>query len=145
MEPTGARVLNWVQSLGINEYNGVAFGERFLPDGLLLSNSEKLHPLSDESYGTGEQLSLLVRLAIGGILAADEPAVAILDDPLAHADADKHRRILDIMRVAAEGNSSWIPPAGRLQMLIFTCHPERFEHLSGVHLIDLTKLIVRET
>jgi uncharacterized protein YhaN len=145
MEPIGARVLNWVQSLGISEYHGVAFGERFLPDGLVRNgNSEKLHPLSDESYGTGEQLSLLVRLAIGGILAADEPAVTILDDPLAHADADKHRRILDIMRVAAEGNSSWVPPAGRLQMLIFTCHPERYEHLSGVHQIDLAKLIVRE-
>ena len=98
----------------------------------------------EESYGTSEQLGLLVRLAIGGVLAKEEPAVTILDDPLAHADPVKHRRILDIMRMAAEGNPGWTPPAGRLQILIFTCHPDRFDYLTGVRQIDLAKLIVRE-
>jgi DNA repair exonuclease SbcCD ATPase subunit len=146
MGPIGERALDWVRSLGLSEYGEVRFGDRFLPEGLVLHHSdlEKVHPFQEESYGTGEQLSLLVRLAIGGILAKDEPAVTILDDPLAHADPVKHRRILDIVRMAAEGNPSCAPPAGRLQILIFTCHPERFDYLSGVRQIDLAKLIVRE-
>jgi energy-coupling factor transporter ATP-binding protein EcfA2 len=146
MGPIGARALDWVRSLGLGEYGEVRFGDRFLPEGLVLrqSDEEQIHAFQDESYGTGEQLSLLVRLAIGGVLAKDEPAVTILDDPLAHADPAKHRRILDMMRLAAEGNPAWTPPAGRLQILILTCHPERFDYLSGVRQIDLAKLIVRE-
>ena len=122
------------------------FGDRFLPEGLVRRNGhpERLDVLEDESYGTIEQLGLLVRLALGGVLARDEPVTAILDDPLAHADASKHRRILDIIRMAAEGNAGWNPPAGRLQILILTCHPDRFDHLPGARQIDLGKLITRE-
>ncbi|HLJ95856.1 MAG TPA: hypothetical protein VKU02_21950, partial [Gemmataceae bacterium] len=147
MGPISGRVLRWTQSLGLNEYGEVRFGDRFLPEGLVLRHGdrEKVHTFTEESYGTGEQLGLLVRLAMGGVLAKEEPAVTILDDPLAHADPVKHRRILDIMRMAAEGNPGWTPPAGRLQILIFTCHPDRFDYLTGVRQIDLAKRIVRET
>jgi DNA repair exonuclease SbcCD ATPase subunit len=147
MDPIRSRVLDWAHSLGLSEYHEVRFGDRYLPEGLVLQNGdpEKVHSLLEESYGTSEQLGLLVRLAIGGILAKDEPAVTILDDPLAHADPVKHRRILDIMRLAAEGNPGWFPPSGRLQILIFTCHPDRFDYLTGVRQIDLSKLIIRET
>jgi energy-coupling factor transporter ATP-binding protein EcfA2 len=146
MGPIGGRVLDWSRALGLNEYHEVRFGDRFLPEGLVLQNGdpEKIHSLVEESYGTSEQLGLLVRLAIGGVLAKDEPAVTILDDPLAHADPVKHRRILEIMRLAADGNPGWTPPSGRLQILIFTCHPDRFDYLTGVRQIDLGQLIVRE-
>jgi hypothetical protein len=146
MGPIGGRVLRWSQAIGLSEYREVRFGDRFLPEGIVLSNDgvNKVHELADESYGTSEQLSLLVRLALGGALAKDEPMVAVLDDPLAHADALKHRRILDIVRMAAEGNPAWQPPGGRLQILVFTCHPERFDYLTTGRHIDLASLIVRE-
>jgi hypothetical protein len=144
--PIGGRVLDWARSLGLNEYQEVRFGDRFLPEGLIRRNRdlESVHSLLEESYGTNEQFSLLVRLAMGGVLAKDEPAVTILDDPLAHADPAKHRRILDIMRLAADGSLAWTPPAGPLQILIFTCHPDRFDYLTSVRQIDLAELIVRE-
>ena len=89
-----------------------------------------------------EQLSLLVRLALGGILARDEPVVAILDDPLAHADLSKHRNILNILRIAAEGGPSWRPPAGRMQILIFNLvDPDRFDHLPGARHINLGQVV----
>ncbi|HEV3117415.1 MAG TPA: AAA family ATPase [Gemmataceae bacterium] len=146
MGPVAERVLDWARTLGLTEYNEVRFGDRFLPEGLVRRNGhpERLDALEDESYGTVEQLGLLVRLALGGVLARDEPVMAILDDPLAHADASKHRRILDIIRMAAEGNAGWNPPAGRVQILILTCHPDRFDHLPGARQIDLGKLITRE-
>src|SRR4029077_13004238 len=106
-------------------------------------HEDRLRSLETESYGTGEQLSLLVRLALGGVLAREEPALATFDHPLAHADSVKHRRILKLLSLAAEGNPGWTPPAGPLQILILTCHPDRFDFLPGAHQIDLTRKIVR--
>jgi DNA repair exonuclease SbcCD ATPase subunit len=145
MGPVAARVLDWSRRIGLSDYHEVCFGDQFLPTGLRRNGDAGSAPsgLDSESYGTGEQLSLLVRLALGGVLAKDEPVVAILDDPLAHADSSKHRRILDVLREASEGNPNWTPPAGRLQIVILTCHPERFDHLPGATQIDLEKLIRR--
>jgi DNA repair exonuclease SbcCD ATPase subunit len=146
MEPIAGRVLGWARTLGLGDYREVRFGDRFLPEGLVPENGqpEALRGLGEESYGTVEQLGLLIRLALGGVLARDEPVVTILDDPLAHADPIKHRRMLDLLRLAAEGNPAWEPPAGRMQILILTCHPDRFDYFAGAYQIDLASLIVRE-
>jgi DNA repair exonuclease SbcCD ATPase subunit len=146
MGPIADRVLGWARSIGLQDYHGFRFGDRFLPEGMLLANGDGDVPrsLREESYGTSEQLSLLIRLALGGILANDESQVAILDDPLAHADAAKHRLILDIVRLASEGNRGWNPPAGKLQIIVLTCHPDRFDYLTSAKHIDLAKLITRE-
>jgi len=84
-----------------------------------------------------------VRLALGGVLATSEPMLAILDDPLVHADPVKHRRFLDVLRLAAEGDKAWSPAAGPLQVVILTCHPDRFDHLTGATHISLGALIRR--
>jgi uncharacterized protein YhaN len=147
MGPISNRVLQWARHLGLGEYEQVCFSDGFLPEGILRrdgSAETPLVPLSEESYGTEEQLGLLVRLALGGVLARSEPALAILDDPLAHADPAKHRRILEILKMAAEGSQAADAPAGPLQILILTCHPDRFDHLSGARHINLAELIQRE-
>jgi hypothetical protein len=141
--PIGGRVLEWAKSIGLDDYREVRFGDRFLPEGITRTRtgSETIHALGGDSYGTEEQLSILVRLALGGVLAHSEPAVCILDDPLAHADPTKHRRMLDILRLAAAGNPGLNPPAGRLQILILTCHPDRFDYLRDARHFDLARLI----
>ena len=142
MGPIAQRVLAWAKHLGLDEYTEVAFGDRFLPQGVVSRDAgpeEAAIPFSEESYGTEEQLALLVRLALGGILAADEPEVAILDDPLAHSDPAKHRHMLDILKWAAEGAPSGggeQQKPGKLQIFILTCHPERFDYLPGAKHID---------
>lgn len=146
MWPIADRVMRWATRLGLHDYRQFQFGDKFLPHGLVLhtDHDDTTRDLAAESLGTIEQLSLLVRLALGGILARNEPATAILDDPLVHSDAGKHRLALDIIRMAAAGNAGWTPPAGPLQILIFTCHPERFDHVGGAKHIDLTNCIERE-
>lgn len=145
MGPIAGRVLEWSKRIGLEEYHEVRFGDKFLPEGLVLRNGAAGSSvnLEVESYGTGEQLSLLVRLALGGVLARDEPVAAILDDPLAHADPGKHRKILDVIRLAAAGNAAWNPPAGPMQIIVLTCHPDRFDYLPGAKHIDLAQLIAR--
>jgi uncharacterized protein YhaN len=89
---------------------------------------------------------LLVRLAAGGILARGERQLAIFDDPLTHSDRNKHRRIVEILQAAATGHVPSVegaPPAGPLQILILTCHPERFDHLRDARQINLESLIRR--
>jgi chromosome segregation ATPase len=145
MGPISGRVLDWSRQLGLNDYREVRFGDRFLPESILLEGGNPEQPIlfDDESYGTAEQLSLLVRLALGGVLAVEEPVVAILDDPLAHADPAKHRNMLNVLRLAAEGSAGWSPPAGRIQVLILTCHPDRFDYLPGARHINLAQVVAR--
>lgn len=143
MGPIAGRVLDWSSRIGLTDVREVCFGDQILPNGLRRGEAEKSVAFGSESYGTGEQLSLLVRLALGGVLSKDEPVVAILDDPLAHADPNKHRRILDVLRIASEGSAALSPPAGRMQIVILTCHPDRFDHLPGAKQVDLAKLIFR--
>jgi DNA repair exonuclease SbcCD ATPase subunit len=142
MEPVKDRVMDWVHHLGLEDYGDVVFGPAYLPEGLVArdaSEDESAVQFTEESYGTREQLSLLVRLALGGVLARDEPQVAILDDPLAHSDPPKHRRMVDILEFASEGREAREGPEqslGRLQLIVLTCHPERFDHLSDARQID---------
>jgi hypothetical protein len=145
MGPISLRVLDWAKKIGLDDYREVRFGDKFMPLGIAVQSAGNTKPIEmdEESYGTEEQLSILVRLALGGVLARDEPAVAIFDDPLAHADPVKHRRILDVLRIAAAGGTTWNPPAGKLQIIILTCHPDRFDHLPGARHIDLQRLIER--
>lgn len=141
-DPIRERVLGWICDLGINDYRDVAFEQSYFPAGLIsfeAGDDQTAIPFSEESFGTEEQLALLVRLALGGILAKDEPEVAILDDPLAHADPIKHRSMLDILKSAAEGKPAYQEGQrqfGQLQIFILTCHPERFDYLAGAKQID---------
>jgi uncharacterized protein YhaN len=80
------------------------------------------------SYGEREQLGILVRLAYGAALAQDEKQVVIIDDPLAHSDDELHERMLAILGEAADKN---------LQILILTCHADRFRKLAGAVMVDL--------
>lgn len=142
MEPIRERVLGWIKHLGLDDYRDVAFADSYFPKGLVLSYAAADGapiPFSQESFGTEEQLALLVRLALGGVLARNEPEVAMLDDPLAHADPVNHRSMLDILKSAAEG--TWLHGQGQhelghLQLFVLTCHPDRFDYLSGARQID---------
>ncbi|MGE3809339.1 MAG: hypothetical protein AB7K24_32135, partial [Gemmataceae bacterium] len=144
MNPIAARVLGWARHIGLDDYHGLSFGASYVPEGVLCGQrTETPVALAEESFGTEEQLSLLVRLALGGLLAREEPACAILDDPLAHTDADRQRRLLEVLQETAAGRVAGEPAAGPVQIVIFTCHPERFADLPGAAHIDLAQVLTR--
>jgi hypothetical protein len=143
--PINDRVMHWARQLGLADYVGLSFGDKLLPDGLVPTHAldgESVE-LQSESYGTLEQLSLLIRLAVGGLLSRNESAVAILDDPLAHADIGKHRKMLEILDRAARGEPNGPHATGPLQLIILTCHEDRFDYLSDAQQFDLARLIRR--
>jgi uncharacterized protein YhaN len=70
---------------------------------------------------------MLVMLAAAEVMARGNRLPVILDDPLAHTDAPRRRRALEILQEAAE----------RLQIIVLTCHPEDYTGLVGSNRIEL--------
>lgn len=77
---------------------------------------DEAHAFDQLSQGAKEQLLLCLRLAVAQELATDEPQVLILDDVLVNTDPIRQDRILDVLSAQAT----------RLQILILTCHPDRY-------------------
>ena len=77
---------------------------------------EETHAFDQLSQGAKEQLLLCLRLAVAQELAADEPQVLILDDVLVNTDPIRQDRVLDVLGAQAV----------HLQILILTCHPDRY-------------------
>jgi uncharacterized protein YhaN len=125
--PIHDRVLGWMRLLELGDYGEVRFNEAFLPDKLMSRDGTAEFAMADESTGAQEQIGMLVRLALGSTLAVGgEPAVAVLDDPLTHCDIARLNKMRYILRRAAEGDPNLTLPAGPLQIVILTCHPEWF-------------------
>jgi hypothetical protein len=84
-------------------------------------------PVENVSGGEQEQLHLATRLALAEVLAKDERQLVVLDDVLLATDTGRMARVLRVLEDAAQ----------RLQVLILTCHPERYRALDGANFVDL--------
>ena len=139
MGPIHDRVVRWMQLLRIGGYSRIRFGDNFLPEALVAEGGALELLLGEESTGTIEQIALMVRLALGSMLSTpEEPALAILDDPLTHSDVVRLDLMRAILRNATAGDLGSTPPAGPLQVLVFTCHPEWFD-FDGATSVDLSR------
>ncbi|MCA8937004.1 MAG: AAA family ATPase [Planctomycetes bacterium] len=128
LAPVSDLVHRWLRILNGDDQAKIEFdGSSLTVQSLNVSNEARALE-SATSYGEREQIGTLVRLAYAAVLAKDEPQAVILDDPLAHSDPARHRRMLDVLSDAAKQN---------LQLIVMTCHPERFDQLTDAHHIDL--------
>lgn len=96
-------------------------GEEFTVTGLRRngSDAEDLLRLSD---GTQEQLAVLVRLAMGSLLAEQgHEAPIILDDALVFSDDDRIDKMFDALNRAGE----------KQQVIVLTCRTRTFATLGG--------------
>ena len=144
MTPIHNRVINWMQVLNLGDYHSLQFNDSFLPEKLIRRDGTAELSMDEESTGAQEQIGMLVRLALGSILTtAQQPAIAILDDPLTHCDASRLGKMRAILKRAAEGDPKLTPAAGPLQILIFTCHPEWFRDEQAA-VIDLEDVQVMQ-
>ncbi|MBK9384547.1 MAG: AAA family ATPase [Planctomycetes bacterium] len=86
-------------------------------------------PLELLSFGTQEQLDLLLRLAVAESVAEHGGVPLLFDDTLGSADPERTRALARLLALAGE----------RLQILVLTCHPERFDALGSAHRIELAR------
>ncbi|MBL8899214.1 MAG: hypothetical protein JNM84_16360, partial [Planctomycetes bacterium] len=91
-------------------------------------NGERL-PFELLSFGTQEQLDLLLRLAVAESVAEQGGVPLLFDDTLGSADPERTRALARLLALVGE----------RLQILVLTCHPERFDALGTTHRIELAR------
>lgn len=89
----------------------------------ILARSNQHGDVESLSYGAREQMGLISRLAYADLLKeAGRPTLIILDDVLVHTDEERLERMKRVLFDAGE----------RHQVLLFSCHPERWRGLGVV-------------
>ncbi|KPQ29698.1 MAG: AAA domain [Marinobacter excellens HL-55] len=119
----------------LNHYLSVLFPQatlevdEHLRPGTFIRGTE-LGQMAELSFGAREQMGLISRLAYADLLLeAGRPTLVILDDTLVHSDQE---RLEDMKRILFDA-------ASRHQILLFTCHPEKWQDL-GVPPVDIQAL-----
>jgi len=109
-------------------------GEGFEPVNVLPEISESSVSLDSVSGGEKEQIYLATRLALAEVIAKDERQLVVLDDVLTSSDAGRLARVMNILEEVAQN----------LQVLVLTCHPERYRGLEVAHFIDLEAILASD-
>jgi len=84
-------------------------------------------PLSHLSVGAKEQLAIVSRLACAMLVDAEDGVPLIFDDTLGHTDPARLAAMGAMLRGAGE----------HCQIIVLTCTPDRFRHVSGAAVIRL--------
>jgi len=125
--PVEAAATRMLQRIAGEKLGSLRFGKAFEPAHVLPEISGASVSLDSVSGGEREQIYLATRLALAEVLTKDERQLVVLDDVLTATDAARLARIMTILEEATQN----------LQILILTCHPERYHGLVGAKFIDL--------
>lgn len=106
----------WLKQLSGGAFDSLSIDETLRPDFAILNDSVNKIPVQSLSYGTAEQVVVLVRLAIATILSQGEKNLVVLDDRLVNADPVKLQRMLTIIEEVSK----------RCQVVISTCEDSRY-------------------
>ena len=130
--PVEAAATRTMQRITGERLGRLKLGESFEPEVVIPGISgEPVALAGGLSGGEREQIHLATRLALADLLAKEERQLVVFDDVLAATDAGRLARVLTILEEAAQ----------RLQILILTCHPERYRGLGGAGFIDLEAVV----
>ncbi len=125
--PVSERVDAWLRQLTGERYKALVLDDKLLPVGVTGDGDDDALPLSSLSYGTHEQVAVLLRLAIAVLLSSEERQLVVLDDRLVNADHERMRRLCGVIEQAAES----------CQVVLATCRPEAYEDLTSCHRIGI--------
>lgn len=129
--PLRSRLNPHLHRLTQGRYHSIDLTADFTADQLAGAGNLKA-PIGDLSVGTQEQLAFLSRVSLAQLLSEQERMVVIFDDNLVHTDGARLEIASEILLECAE----------TCQVLLFTCHPERFGRLQEVaHRVELPTLV----
>jgi ABC-type iron transport system FetAB ATPase subunit len=95
-----------------------------------LQTSQETVQVERLSGGEKEQIHLCTRLALAEELMRDEAHFLLLDDVLTATDSPRLQRVCEMLTEFAK----------KMQIILFTCHPERFAGIENATLIDVEAL-----
>jgi hypothetical protein len=127
VSPLRERISERLDKLTHGAYRDIRISTDFTPQELLTPD-EQSAPVEDLSFGTREQVAFLSRLCLADLLSETERQVVVFDDSLVHTDDKRMLVACELLHEAAQIS----------QVIILTCHPERFETLlDEAHVVDL--------
>ena len=129
--PVEAAATRIMQRIAGGRLGRLQLGDGFEPGHVRPELAEGPVPVESVSGGEREQIYLAARLALAEVLARGERQLVVLDDVLTATDAGRLARVMAVLEEAAQ----------RLQVLVLTCHPERYRGLEGANFIDLEAVL----
>ena len=123
--PVAEIVEKWLPLLTEDIYDALDLSEELLPISVHSRRYDAPLPLESLSYGTYEQVVVLVRLALGVLLSQDERNLVIIDDRLVNADSIRMKRLCLILEEVASKSC---------QVVVATCDETRYSGIAG-HII----------
>lgn len=128
VEPVAAAANELLERIAGAAPGVVRLGGGLAPRDLVASGVEV--GLGQVSGGEFEQIHFATRLALADILAEGERQLVVFDDVLMATDGYRMGRILELLEERRE----------RLQVLVLTCHPERYAGLRDGNVIELPRM-----
>lgn len=128
--PVESLATHIAHQIGGRRLGSLKLGAAFEPAGVVPEAGREGVSLEAVSGGELEQIHLATRLALAEVLARDERQMVVLDDVMTCTDAGRMARVLAVLEEEAQ----------RLQIVILTCHPERYRGLAGARFVDLDTL-----
>ena len=120
--PVADQVNRWLVQLTDGSYNSVRMNENIFPIGVSDPQYNETLPLDCLSYGTHEQVIVLLRLAMGVLLSNDERNLVVIDDRLVNADPIRMRRLCRILEEVATNHC---------QVVVATCNDTPYAGVRG--------------
>jgi uncharacterized protein YhaN len=128
--PVAAGVQRLAAEFAGRSVGEIVLADDFRADGVIPEWGGGRRNISIFSGGEQEQIHLAVRLALADHCAANEKQVMVLDDSLLNTDNLRLKRVFQAIESRRD----------KLQWIILTCHPERYESLRDVNRISLEQL-----
>jgi uncharacterized protein YhaN len=129
--PVEAAATRTLQRIAGRRLGRVQFSEQFEPVHFVPELAGGSVPLESASGGEREQIYLATRLALAEVLAKEQRHLVVLDDVLLATDVGRLARVMSVLEEAAQS----------LQVLILTCHPERYRALNEARFLDLEGML----
>ena len=120
--PIAETIQSWIAILTDGNYQELIFDEQLIPLSLRTSHYTDLMPFASLSFGAREQITVLLRLAIGALLSKEERSLVVIDDRLVNADAVRLKRLRLILEEVA---------TGPCQVILATCNSTPYAGMSG--------------
>ncbi len=129
MKPVEELTVRVLEQIGFRHGVGLRLAENLSP--LTVRSNDLNHVTVNQlSVGEQEQVHFAVRLALAHVLAAKSRQLVVLDDVLVYTDAYRLSKVLEVLRWAATN----------VQIVILSCHPEKYASLTEAQFIDLLAL-----
>jgi DNA repair exonuclease SbcCD ATPase subunit len=114
-------------------FERLQMNESFAVEGIVPRHAPESVGLDQLSGGEREQVHFAVRLALADVAFEGQRQLVVFDDVFTFTDTARLARIVGILEEAA----------ARFQIVLLTCHPERYRGLPGARFFDLEEAAAR--